>query len=420
MKHTVLLVDDDRSNLYVLSDLLDGMVRLLSAESGPQALSLLQEYKEESGIQLIISDQRMPGMSGVEFLLQSVTYQPNAKRILLTGYEDTGAIIKLVNEGQLYQYIRKPFDHDEFLTTIKRALEAISIEQHNMQLVDELQELNAHLEKQVEKRTEQQRDMLAELRKTLLQLRQAHLTQDRLLSIITQDLRKHMEVFMLSSESIVDALHQLEDTTLDEHTQGVEKHKARGLAGNINTMATRLHRQTENVLDWSLLQKEELPSQHSTFPLFPLFQSVVSSYKEALEHKLLSLHTHIDEHVVLNFDPKACQIILRNLLANAIQHSPQGGEIQVWWRPGQESKGTFSIEDKGPGITPEKLRELRQPKPLASGQFSTHQGLGLGLPLSQELLARCGSELLIENRQEGGVKVSFSMPLSQEGQSTER
>ncbi len=158
--HTILLVDDEERNLSALSRILAPHYSLLTAEDGRDALELIKRDETPSRIQLIISDQRMPLMTGVEFLKQTIPIIPRTIRMILTGFTDIDAIIDSINEGRIYKFLTKPIEPQEFLLTVKRAIEAHELEQTNFFLVEELKTLNRSLEQKVSERT-------FELRKTL-------------------------------------------------------------------------------------------------------------------------------------------------------------------------------------------------------------------------------------------------------------
>jgi two-component system, NtrC family, response regulator HupR/HoxA len=94
---------------------------------------------------VIVADQRMPGMSGSEFLQRSMTVHPDAVRIVLTGYTDMDALVEAVNESHIYRYVTKPWDTDEMRLTLRRAIEVFDLSAENQRLVKELQHLNERL-----------------------------------------------------------------------------------------------------------------------------------------------------------------------------------------------------------------------------------------------------------------------------------
>ena len=128
-EHTVLIVDDEANNLHVLKTVLEDQYEVLTAASGFEALEVIQHAKNPEQINLIISDQRMPGMSGVEFLEKTISLIPHSVRIILTGYTDVEDVIDAINRGRIYQYVIKPFERRELLLTVQRAIESYKREQ---------------------------------------------------------------------------------------------------------------------------------------------------------------------------------------------------------------------------------------------------------------------------------------------------
>lgn len=134
MRHKILLVDDEEANVRLLRRVLSDEYDTVEALSGQDGLNLLKEHD----ISLIITDQRMPGMTGVQLLKESLAVRPEAMRILLTGYTDVQALIDAINSGHVYKYVPKPWDRDELKVTVKRAIETYELKQRNTQLVTDL------------------------------------------------------------------------------------------------------------------------------------------------------------------------------------------------------------------------------------------------------------------------------------------
>ena len=118
-KHSILLVDDEPEILFSLRGLLRKEFDLHTANSGAEALEVLRRHP----VQVIMSDQRMPEMTGVELLRRARGECPQAVRIVFTGYADIKAVIDAVNQGQIYRYLTKPWDPDELLAVLGQACE---------------------------------------------------------------------------------------------------------------------------------------------------------------------------------------------------------------------------------------------------------------------------------------------------------
>ncbi|SMC22763.1 Response regulator c-di-GMP phosphodiesterase, RpfG family, contains REC and HD-GYP domains [Andreprevotia lacus DSM 23236] len=154
---TVLCVDDESNILAALRRLFRGAgYRVLVAEGGAAALQQL----EQEHIDLVISDMRMPGMSGADFLTEVRARWPDVVRILLTGYADMQSTIQAINQANISRYIAKPWEDDEVLTVVREALSVKRLEREKARLDGvvlrqnaELKRLNSSLEDKVRART---------------------------------------------------------------------------------------------------------------------------------------------------------------------------------------------------------------------------------------------------------------------------
>lgn len=119
-KARVLFVDDEPRILTTMRMLFRNHYDVFFAESGQKALDLLKIQP----VDVIVSDQRMPGMTGIEMLRAARELNPNAMRILLTGYSDLNAIIGSINEGEIFRFVNKPWSNEDLSVTVARAVAA--------------------------------------------------------------------------------------------------------------------------------------------------------------------------------------------------------------------------------------------------------------------------------------------------------
>ena len=119
-KARVLFVDDEPRVLTTMRILFRNQYQAFFADSGEKALELLKRQP----VDVIVSDQRMPGMTGIELLRAARELNPNAMRILLTGYADLDAIIGSINEGEIFRFVNKPWSNEDLTSTVARAIAA--------------------------------------------------------------------------------------------------------------------------------------------------------------------------------------------------------------------------------------------------------------------------------------------------------
>jgi len=143
-KHNILVVDDEPHNLESLRRTFRREYIVFAAVGGEEGLSIVQQEE----IALIITDQRMPGMTGIELLERAMEVYPHAIRILLTAFTDVDALIGAINTGRVYRYITKPWDPEELKITVKRAIELYDLTMENQRLLEELEEKVAALDAQ--------------------------------------------------------------------------------------------------------------------------------------------------------------------------------------------------------------------------------------------------------------------------------
>ena len=133
-KITILYVDDEENNLFSFKATFRIKYHVITTLTGEEALKIL----ETTPVQIIITDQRMPEMTGVEFLEKVLEKFPDPMRILLTGYTDMEAVVDAVNKGKIFHYLAKPWNEEELDLTLNMAyskyLEKVALKELNEKL----------------------------------------------------------------------------------------------------------------------------------------------------------------------------------------------------------------------------------------------------------------------------------------------
>jgi len=139
----ILIVDDEEAILETMQLTFEDEYEVLTATDADAALEVL---RENAPVAVVISDQRMPGMTGVEFLSRVFETHPATVRIILTGFADMDAIIQAINDGHVYAYITKPWEPDDLKQVVRRAVDHYALTVENERLLGDLRQSNVILE----------------------------------------------------------------------------------------------------------------------------------------------------------------------------------------------------------------------------------------------------------------------------------
>lgn len=151
-KSHILYVDDEPDNLTVFKSTFRRDYKIHLAISAQEAIEILRQNPQ---IEIIITDQRMPEITGVEFLKIIIPDYPNAIRMILTGFSDVEAIIDSINQGQVYRYITKPWEKDTLKATIDKAIQTYHHRAENRNLIARLQTANQAMERKIREQSQQ-------------------------------------------------------------------------------------------------------------------------------------------------------------------------------------------------------------------------------------------------------------------------
>jgi response regulator RpfG family c-di-GMP phosphodiesterase len=142
VKINVLYVDDEVGNLNAFKASFRRDFNVFTAESADEGYEIIKQNE----IEIILTDQRMPGKTGVEFLQSVIKTHPETMRILVTGYSDITAVIDAVNKGKIYRYISKPWNNEALRMSLNQAYEVYSLRKENRALTESLLQANNQLE----------------------------------------------------------------------------------------------------------------------------------------------------------------------------------------------------------------------------------------------------------------------------------
>ena len=361
MKSAILCVDDEIDNVEVLERTFRTSYDVMTATSGLEALKIL----EQKEVAVIISDQRMPQMTGVEFLQKSIVLCPDTIRILLTGYSDINSIIDAINTGQVYRYITKPWDIHDLKSTVARAVESYC------------------MHKELRQKTEY-------LKKAYEDLKSLDQTKSHFMLLIHHELRTPLTII----SNFLELLAQ----------SGLNSDQAL-YCEKIQSGADRLNDLIFSVLEIMEAETGQLKLVKSSIHLKPVIEGVILELQSLVKDKELAFDLQVLEDFVCA-DEKIMKKVLKKLLQNAIEFSEPHKTITIQSTYKENQNIEISVTNFGPTLSQEAIRSILKPFTLNEDIMKHSKGLGLGLSLCQSLLKCHDSELQVTS-QNDVIKVSF-------------
>jgi diguanylate cyclase (GGDEF)-like protein len=171
-KFSLLVVDDDPAILTAVSQLVGREFEVRTAGAAEEA----QKSLEEKPVEVLLADQALPGITGVQLLDWARQRFPQTIRILMTGHAQFEDVVDAINYGQVYRYVYKPFRSQDLLQVLRSASRAFQLEQSHADLLEELRQLNLDLERRVDERTRELQDANHQLQQQNLMLQRLALT----------------------------------------------------------------------------------------------------------------------------------------------------------------------------------------------------------------------------------------------------
>lgn len=363
----ILVVDDEKDNLEALQRLLRNQYAVTITTSPFEALKLMQKQ----AFHVIVSDQRMPEMTGVELLEKAKNVAPAATRILLTGYTDIESVIGAINRGNIYRYVAKPWDPEDLKLTLRQANDAY-------QLRRELDMKNEELAKSNQ-----------ELQRALDEVRLLDRAKARFLQLVSHELNTPLTVL----SGFVSLLSDKQNAFPKELEKAVA-----ALAGASG-------RFTEIVGDVLMYVKLESGSQFHPrdFDLLAEAQLLKAGMKDALAKKKIALAIE-GTAAPVKCDPEKMRAALKRLIDDALLRSPDGQEIKVAVSRA-DGKAVLTVSRKGETVSPEAFLPLE-----ASGEEMHHgRNLGLGLAICRLIVQGHGGAMALDSTAKG-TTITMTLP----------
>jgi two-component system sensor histidine kinase/response regulator len=358
VKAKVLYIDDEEHNLLSFKA---GFRKDFEVHTARSALIGLEVLSEHQDIEVVIADQRMPEMTGVEFFERVRTFYPEKIRILLTGYSDIEAVIAAINKGQVYKFIDKPWDQKSITVAIQNAKELYDTRM-------ELKEKNDSLQK-------------------------AYDELDKFVYTVSHDMRAPL----MSINGVIDlASMEIEDEKALEYFQ------------MIRNMSVKLDRFVYQIMDYyknsqELSLNDEIWFEEVINDIFDEFQ-----YNPDASGVTFNLDVNQEEPLYSNM--LKVRTVLQNIISNSLRYRRKVEGVESFIRVRTTIEGQMAkiiIEDNGIGIAPDKLEKVFEMFYRATDRSG---GSGLGLNIVKEALDRLNGTIKISSELNTGTKVFINIP----------
>lgn len=371
----ILIVDDDIQILKSLKRFfINEPYGVFTANNSEEGFGLIKEHD----IKVVMADQRMPEMTGVQFLQKVKDRSPEAIRILFTGYSDYQAIQDAINMAHVHSFVNKPWNEDDLKVTIRQALNFFELTRKNKVLVQRLEEKNKRLFEMYQK-------------------------QKEFNSVVSHELRTPLASIKMSVEIVLG------------ETAGKLNDDQKNFLNKTKSNVDRLNRLVNDILDLNKLESSKMILDISSNDIVVTIKDVIEAQKRVAEKKGLNLVFHQNDIIPeINFDKDKIVQVLDNLISNAIKFTYKGRITTTIWINSMDHSVVTCIEDTGTGIKPEDKPKLFQKFQQLAQTQQGESGTGLGLAIVKEIIEQHGGCVWVESEYGRGSKFYFSLPAYKE------
>lgn len=363
----ILIVDDAPENNQFLSQILETQdYRVCCCESWSKAKEFLISQTPD----LILLDVVMPDVSGIDACkaLKLNTKTKDIPVIFLSALSTPSDKVSGLQAGSVDYVSKQPFQKEELLERVKTHILL--------------------------------KKSLDTIKQNEIELKKINASKDRFFSILSHDMKNPTAAIIGLSELLMMKSDKYNIPDVRE------------TAENINTSIKTLYNLMENLLEWSMLQSNEMKHRPKNVIISDLIAESTEIYKNNFEKKNILFSTEVKDRIIAYCDPDMIKTIIRNLLSNAIKFTKPNGEISLKTNI-INNYVHIAIKDSGIGIDESTIGKLF----LIEEKFSTEgtmkeKGTGLGLILCKELIEKNEGEIWVTSEPEIGTTFTFSLPLS--------
>jgi two-component system sensor histidine kinase/response regulator len=353
-KISVLYVDDESNNLLSFQATFRRKYKVHTATSAAEGMGILNTEE----IHVIIADQRMPNSTGVEFFNIVRKAFPRPIRILLTGYTDAEAIVDAINKGEIYRYIKKPWDEFELQNGIQNAYEIYATRDKLDRKIGELQKANDEL--------------------------------NRFIYSTSHDLRSPLASVM----GILNLAH-MENSVEDPN----------GYLGMIETCVNKMDLFIQKIIEY--YKSIRVEDDHTKIDFNVLLDESIKMFK--MQKPDIEYVLDVQQPTEFVNDAFRMSVIIDNLISNAVKYqkpNEKNPKVEISVKADSE-KAVIKIEDNGIGILDQHLNSIFK---MFFRSSNSVNGLGIGLYIVKEALSRIGGEISVQSNYGHGTAFYLQIP----------
>lgn len=377
----VLFLDDEEKVLNAVKRIfINEPYGVAVAASYTEAMSIIAREK----IKVVLSDQRMPDIPGVEFLRRVRVQYPQIVRILFTAYADLTAAEQAINVSEVFRFLNKPWHPDELKATVVSAMYHHDLMMENRRLFESLKIKNE------------------ELNLANCKLKVLYDIQKEFSSTLSHELRTPLASIKAAIDIVVSG------------TAGEPSPEQKNFLGRAKDNVDRLNRLINDILDLAHLESGKVSLNPQNGDLNKTIQSVIDNQESVARSKGLTLSAMLDNQMpVLCFDSDKIIQVLNNFISNAIKFTETGG-ITVTTQVHVDSNHVqVRVKDTGYGIKAEDIPKLFEKFQQLGESHRKYSGTGLGLAICKEIVRQHGGKVGVESMPGQGSCFYFSLPITE-------
>jgi signal transduction histidine kinase len=364
-KHTVLVVDDERQTVVAVKHLLRRRYNVLGATRGDEALAMMAQEP----VSVVLCDQRMPGMTGDRFLEQVRKQYPDTVRILITAYADLQALIRSVNEGQIFAYVAKPWGPEELERVVDQAVGWRQLVEDNRRMTRELEVANGNLQR-----------MVGELR--------------QFTHVVAHDLKEPLRTISAYAQFLRDDF-------------GAERPEALQYVDGISRCARNLRQLIDDLLRISELDHQE--SLVRPVALNDVARRALEALDGAVAEAAAQVHVAPDLPVVRG-DSQRLTLLFQNLLSNALKFNDKPQKrVEMVAVPAPAGQARVAVIDNGIGIPAEQRTEIFRIFHRLHTKVD-FPGTGAGLAIVRKIAESHGGTVEVDSVEGQGSRFVVTLP----------